>query len=62
MPSKRVEFKLFKRIKANGNIYIVEMKIFIVILKPKLEVDHATFKMTESLRMLLPPNTPNWSF
>lgn len=41
MPSKRVEFELFKRIKANGNIYIVEMKIFIVILKPKLEVDHA---------------------
>lgn len=40
MPSKRVEFKLFKRIKANGTIYIVEMKIFLVILKPELEVDH----------------------
>lgn len=34
------------------------MKIFIVTLKPEFEVDHAAFKMTGSLRLLLPPNTP----
>lgn len=57
-----MERKLFKRIKASGSIYVVEIKIFIVTLKPELEVDHATFKMTGSLRMLLTPNTPNQSF
>lgn len=42
------------------------MKIFIVTLKPELGADHATFEMTGSLRMLLPPNTnlvlSEWGF
>lgn len=46
----------------NGSIYIVEMKISIVTLKPEPEVDYATFKMSGSQRMFLPPNTANWCF